>query len=59
MPWVAFHFPSVQDGVGDTPKARPAPGAATAGRFAPGNRDMPPFDVESTAVDDDLDQLNR
>ena len=29
-----------------------------AGRFAPGNRDMPPFDVESTAIDDDLDQLN-
>ena len=26
-----------------------------AGRFVPGNRDMPPFDVESTAVDDDLD----
>jgi UPF0716 protein FxsA len=32
---------------------------AAAARFAPGNRDMPPFDVESTAVDDDLDQLNR
>jgi hypothetical protein len=32
---------------------------AAAGRFAPGNRDMPPFDVESTAIDDDLDQLNR
>ena len=32
---------------------------AGLGRFAPGNRDMPPFDVESTAVDDDLDQLSR
>jgi UPF0716 protein FxsA len=32
---------------------------AAAGRFAPGNRDMPRFDVESTAVDDDLDQLSR
>lgn len=32
---------------------------AAAGRFAPGYREMPPFDVESTAVDDDLDQLNR
>jgi UPF0716 protein FxsA len=32
---------------------------AAAGRFAPGNRDAPPFDVESTAVDDDLDQLSR
>jgi UPF0716 protein FxsA len=33
--------------------------AATAGRFAPGNRVAPSFDVESTAVDDDLDQLGR
>ena len=33
--------------------------AATAGRFAPGNRVAPSFDVESTAIDDDLDQLNR
>jgi UPF0716 protein FxsA len=32
---------------------------AAAGRFAPGNRGAPPFDVESTAVDDDLDQLSR
>jgi UPF0716 protein FxsA len=33
--------------------------AATAGRFAPGNRFAPSFEVESTAIDDDLDQLNR
>jgi len=33
--------------------------AATAGRFAPGNRVVPSFDVESTAIDDDLDQLGR
>jgi UPF0716 protein FxsA len=33
--------------------------AATAGRFVPGNRVDPSFDVESTAVDDDLDQLGR
>jgi hypothetical protein len=32
---------------------------AAAGRFAPGNRGAPAFDVESTAVDDDLDQLSR
>jgi UPF0716 protein FxsA len=32
---------------------------AAAGRYAPGNRETPPFDVESTAVDDDLDQLSR
>ena len=32
---------------------------AAAGRFAPGNRGAPSFDVESTAVDDDLDQLGR
>ena len=33
--------------------------AATAGRFAPGNRVAQSFDFESTAIDDDLDQLNR
>ncbi len=33
--------------------------AASAGRFAPPNRVAPSFDVESTAVDDDLDQLGR
>jgi UPF0716 protein FxsA len=32
---------------------------AAAGRFAPGSRGAPPFDVESTAADDDLDQLGR
>ena len=32
---------------------------AAAGRFAPGNRGASSFDVESTAVDDDLDQLSR
>jgi UPF0716 protein FxsA len=32
---------------------------AAAGRFAPGNRGAPPFDVESTAVDDDPGQLSR
>jgi hypothetical protein len=34
-------------------------GDVTVGRFAPGNRGAPSFDVESTAVDDDLDQLSR
>jgi UPF0716 protein FxsA len=33
--------------------------AATAGRFTPPNRVAPSFDVESTAIDDDLDQLGR
>ena len=33
--------------------------AATAGRFAPGNRVAQSFDFESTAIDDDLDQLSR
>jgi UPF0716 protein FxsA len=34
--------------------------AASAGRFAPGGRGgRPPADVESTAVEDDLDQLDR
>lgn len=32
---------------------------AAARRFAPGNRGAPAFDVESTAVDDDPDQLSR
>jgi UPF0716 protein FxsA len=32
---------------------------AAEGRFAPGNRGAPAFDVESTAVDDDPDQLSR
>jgi UPF0716 protein FxsA len=32
---------------------------ATAGRFAPGGRRPAPADVESTAVEDDLDQLDR
>jgi UPF0716 protein FxsA len=32
---------------------------ATAGRFAPGYRGAPPADVESTAVEDDADQLGR
>jgi UPF0716 protein FxsA len=30
---------------------------ATAGRFAPGGRRSQPADVESTAVEDDRDQL--
>jgi len=33
--------------------------AATAGRFASRDRVVRPADVESTAVDDDLDQLGR
>jgi UPF0716 protein FxsA len=34
--------------------------AASAGRFAPGRRGTPaPADVESTAVEDDLDRLER
>ncbi len=33
--------------------------AAAAGRFAPGARGARPADVESTAVEDDLDQLGR
>jgi UPF0716 protein FxsA len=32
---------------------------ATAGRFSTGARGAPPADVESTAVEDDLDQLGR
>jgi UPF0716 protein FxsA len=32
---------------------------AAAWRFAPGNHGAPSFDVESTAVDEDLDQLSR
>jgi UPF0716 protein FxsA len=32
---------------------------AAAGRFAPGNRGAPPFDVESTAAGDDPGQLSR
>jgi UPF0716 protein FxsA len=32
---------------------------AAAGRFASGDRSVPPADVESTAVDDDPDQLGR
>jgi len=32
---------------------------ATAGRFASGGRGPAPADFESTAVDDDLDQLER
>jgi UPF0716 protein FxsA len=33
--------------------------AATTGRFAPGTRARPYADVESTAIEDDLDQLDR
>jgi UPF0716 protein FxsA len=33
--------------------------AATAGRFAPGNRGGRPADVESTALDDDTSRLGR
>jgi UPF0716 protein FxsA len=32
---------------------------ASAGRFAPGGRRPAPADVESTAVEDDIDQLGR
>jgi UPF0716 protein FxsA len=46
--WISRHY-----------AARVVSFAATAGRFAPGNRVAPSFDVESTAVDDDLDQLGR
>jgi UPF0716 protein FxsA len=46
--WISRHY-----------AARVMSFAATAGRFAPGNRVAPSFDVESTAVDDDLDQLGR
>jgi UPF0716 protein FxsA len=33
--------------------------AATAGRFTTRDRGMPPADVESTAVEEDLDELGR
>jgi UPF0716 protein FxsA len=33
--------------------------AAMTGRFASGDRGRPPADVDSTATDDDLDQLGR
>jgi UPF0716 protein FxsA len=46
--WISRHY-----------AARVVSFAATAGRFAPGNRVDPSFDVESTAIDDDLDQLDR
>jgi UPF0716 protein FxsA len=51
--WISRHY-----------AARVMSFAATAGRFAPGNfappnRVDPSFDVESTAIDDDLDQLGR
>jgi UPF0716 protein FxsA len=46
--WISRHY-----------AARVMSFAATAGRFAPGNRVAPSFDIESTAVDDDLDQLGR
>jgi UPF0716 protein FxsA len=46
--WISRHY-----------AARVMSFAATAGRFAPGNRVDRSFDVESTAIDDDLDQLGR
>jgi UPF0716 protein FxsA len=46
--WISRHY-----------AARVVSFAATAGRFAPGNRVDRSFDVESTAIDDDLDQLGR
>jgi UPF0716 protein FxsA len=46
--WISRHY-----------AARVMSFAATAGRFAPPNRVDPSFDVESTAIDDDLDQLGR
>jgi UPF0716 protein FxsA len=46
--WISRHY-----------AARVMSFAATAGRFAPPNRVAPSFDVESTAIDDDLDQLGR
>ncbi len=46
--WISRHY-----------VARVVSFAATAGRFAPPNRVERSFDVESTAVDDDLDQLGR
>jgi UPF0716 protein FxsA len=46
--WISRHY-----------AARVMSFTAAAGRFAPGNRVDPSFDVESTAVDDDLDQLGR
>jgi UPF0716 protein FxsA len=46
--WISRHY-----------AARVMSFAATAGRFTLGNRVAPSFDVESTAIDDDLDQLGR
>jgi UPF0716 protein FxsA len=46
--WISHHY-----------AARVMRFTAAAGRFAPGSRGVPPFDVESTAVDDDPDQLSR
>jgi UPF0716 protein FxsA len=46
--WISRHY-----------AARVMSFAANAGRFAPGGRGAQPADVESTAVEDDLDQLGR
>ena len=46
--WISRHY-----------AARVMSFAATAGRFAPPSRVDPSFDVESKAIDDDLDQLGR
>jgi UPF0716 protein FxsA len=46
--WISRHY-----------AARVMSFAAKAGRFAPPNRVDPSFDIESTAIDDDLDQLGR
>jgi UPF0716 protein FxsA len=46
--WISSHY-----------AARVMSFAATAGRFASRDRGVPPADVESTAVEDDLDELGR
>jgi UPF0716 protein FxsA len=46
--WISYHY-----------AGRLMSFVATAGRFSPGNRGPRPTDVDSTAVDDDLDQLGR
>ena len=46
--WISRHY-----------AARVVSFAANAGRFAPRDRGMRPADVESTAVEEDQDQLDR
>jgi UPF0716 protein FxsA len=46
--WISHHYGS-----------RAMSFLATAGRFTPGGRPTRPADVDSTAIDDDLDRLDR